>query len=797
MRVWIWAIWLAVVATSAWQVSRTPVVTDASSFLPGPANATQRLMMDQLRDGLSTRIMVIGLQLNPPLGKAAPSAEQNAAQTAEQTSALVSASKSLRAKLASDRQFAWVSNGDLNELTVERDRVFAARYLLSKKTTDEQFTSAGLGRAFADLERVLISAEGAAIKSIATADPTLTALQLLEKASQRTASPTGEGVWLGTDGSVALLLMETEAKGNDIAALTQTIQFAQQSADEVLKQWPAGLTKPTVKFAGSGYFNVLSHDAIGKDAFWLSLVAIFLVAALLLWALRSPRFLILAVIPVASGTLAGFAVVGFLDNAIHGITLAFGVTLIGEAVDYAIYTFVQADENGQHSRRFWRQVFLAMLTSLIGFAAMYFSGFAGLKQLGLFSIVGLVVAAACARWLLPALLPRSRVPGTTTAESWLRFSWLPALALGMRRLRWTVLLIAVAMSALLVSRYQTMWHDSLDALSSSSAAETARDLSYRRAIGVPDLRTMIAVQGASLEQALQRAEATTRFLDSLVSEKLLAGFESPSDLLPSFEQQKRRQAALPVTEVLRARIAEAASTGNLSARAFEPFVEAVAATRSMPPIDLLYYDKTILGAWLDSQIVRNEQGASVLILLDGARSNSEVKQRIAEAKLAGVDLIDLKADVEVLVAGYRERTMRAFLFGTAGIFLVLLIQLRHYRAVLSMIATIVSSIVITSGLLLLIKSHLTLFNLVSILLVVGVASNYTLFFSTLSTRAAERQRSSVSVLLAAASTFIGFTVLAFSSTPVLAMIGVTVSLGAVVGLVASMAFSADASELAD
>ena len=48
-----------------------------------------------------------------------------------------------------------------------------------------------------------------------------------------------------------------------------------------------------------------------------------------------------------------------------------------------------------------------------------------------------------------------------------------------------------------------------------------------------------------------------------------------------------------------------------------------------------------------------------------------------------------------------------------------------------------------------------------------------------------------SVLLAAASTFIAFATLAFSATPVLAMIGLTVSIGAAVGLITSMVFSAD------
>jgi predicted exporter len=91
---------------------------------------------------------------------------------------------------------------------------------------------------------------------------------------------------------------------------------------------------------------------------------------------------------------------------------------------------------------------------------------------------------------------------------------------------------------------------------------------------------------------------------------------------------------------------------------------------------------------------------------------------------------------------------------------------------------------------LLVNGYLNVFNLVSLLLVVGVASNYTLFFATLSSNPQERQRATLSVMLAASATFIGFATLAFSTTPVLATIGLTVSIGAVVGLISSMVFSA-------
>ena len=303
-------------------------------------------------------------------------------------------------------------------------------------------------------------------------------------------------------------------------------------------------------------------------------------------------------------------------------------------------------------------------------------------------------------------------------------------------------------------------------------------------------RPHAVVAGASLEEALQRSEAAGRALDAMVLAKSIAGYDSPSDLLPSHRLQQDRQAVLPAPNLLREQVGAATAGGKFKAAAFEPFISAVAATRGMAPLNLDYYAGTIVGAWLDTQIVRTAEGTTVLILLRGARSPADIRQQLDRAHLPGVTLIDLKGDVEVLVAEYRRRAMTASLIGTAAIFLVLLLQLRRARAVLSMIATIVSTIVITSGILLLLRGQLTVFNLVSLLLVVGVASNYTLFFSTLSPDPALRQRASVSVLLAAASTFIGFSTLAFSSTPVLATIGLTVAIGAAVGLATSMVFSA-------
>src|SRR5205085_1173791 len=86
--------------------------------------------------------------------------------------------------------------------------------------------------------------------------------------------------------------------------------------------------------------------------------------------------------------LAGVAAVALGFPAVHGITLGFGITLIGEAVDYSIYFFVQQAADWQHS--VWPTIRLGMLTSICGLAALLPSAFPGLAQLGLYSVTGLV-----------------------------------------------------------------------------------------------------------------------------------------------------------------------------------------------------------------------------------------------------------------------------------------------------------------------------------------------------------------------------------------------------------------------
>ena len=76
-----------------------------------------------------------------------------------------------------------------------------------------------------------------------------------------------------------------------------------------------------------------------REATWLGGFATIGMVVLLLVAYRSLPVLVLGLLPLASAGLAGLAAVSAVFGTVHGITLAFGFTLIGVAQDYPMHLF--------------------------------------------------------------------------------------------------------------------------------------------------------------------------------------------------------------------------------------------------------------------------------------------------------------------------------------------------------------------------------------------------------------------------------------------------------------------------
>ncbi|HEX4330036.1 MAG TPA: MMPL family transporter, partial [Burkholderiales bacterium] len=387
------ALWLLGLAACIFVIARTQFSADLSAFLPSSPTPAQQILVEQLRDGVVSRLLLVGIDSPDP-----------SQSKGGDPASLAATSKKMAAALQADPLLAAVNNGEEAGLTPDREFFWKNRYLLSPGAEQpNHFSAVGIREALDDDIQLLGSPAGALIRRILPNDPTGELMRMIETLEGGARPNSQEGVWFSRDGKRALLMVQTKAAGYDIDAQ----EVAQAHIRDAFAQAASGTVQHLV-LTGPGVFAATTRASIKGDAWRLSMIATILVALLMLALYRSPRVLLLAFLRVATGALAGIAAVSLLHGAVHGITLGFGVTLIGEGVDYAIYLFTQIPPGGNARdtlKRLWPTLRLGVLTSVCGFSALLFSGFPGLAQLGLFSIVGLVVAAAVTRYVLPALLP--------------------------------------------------------------------------------------------------------------------------------------------------------------------------------------------------------------------------------------------------------------------------------------------------------------------------------------------------------------------------------------------------------
>ena len=562
-----------------------------------------------------------------------------------------------------------------------------------------------------------------------------------------------------------------------------------------------------LRASGAPVFAVQSRAQIEREVKLLSFFGTALIGGLLLLAFGSLRALAAAMLPVVTGVVSGITAVGLGFGTVHGITLAFGSTLIGEAVDYAIYYLIQAHGTaasdapaaraapGTGWQRWhqdnWPTVRLGLLTSVCGFAALLFSGFPGLAQLGLFSIAGLIGAALTTRFLLPALMPDG-ASGQGLRRHLARLAargvqWLP-------RLRVPCLLLGLAAAALLASQWGHLWRGSLGSLSPVSQAAQDLDAMLRTDLGASDARTLVVANGADVESALRAAEAAASRLDSLVEQGLLSGYESPARFLPSQAAQAARLASLPAPALLRERLAEATRSGPLKAERLAPFLADAQAARTLAPLDRASLAGSPLASAVDALLFQRRSGGwSALLPLQPARDElisapvQHALQGLAPAH--DVQVVDIKHELDSLYAHYLQQALAQALLGALAVLVLLALHLRSARRLWAVCSPLVLALLLTLGGLALCGVALGILHLVGLLLVIAVGSNYGLFFDQLQTDGRANADTLASLLLANLTTVVSFGLIALSDIPALSAIGRVVAPGALLVLLLAAVLS--------
>ena len=767
---WVVLAWALLMVLGVLLARQTRFTTDLSFFLPAQPSAEQQVLVEQLREGVVSRLLMVGIEG----GDSAARGER---------------SRALRERLAADEAFVSVQNGELEAFDQEIALLQRHRYALSPAVNAERFSPEGLRESILSTIDLISSPAGLPFKAGFFADPTGEAFEVLMGLQSQGQPHMAEGVWVSRDGERALMLLQTRAAGADTDGQAEAVARVRQHFDALAAAAPAEAAALRLEVSGPGVFAVQTRAAIQADVARLTLASTIGISLLLWLVYRRWRPLLLTLVPAASGSLAGLVVVGQVHGSVFAITAGFGAALIGEAVDYGIYYFVQTGrESGREAgarwhERFWPTIRLGVATSVLGFGALLFAGFPGLAQLGLYAMTGVVVAALTTRLVLPVLA------GGQGARTPTLPAWVAPRVQSLQAARWPVLGAGVLAVAYLAYHADQLWEPNLSALSSVSVQDAQRDSRLRGDLGAPDARYMVVVRAPDREAALRGAEAAAQRLDPLVAQGLIGGYDSPARFLPSEALQRQRLQQLPEPAALQRALGEALQEQPVSAARLQPFVEAVAQARQGAPLRREDLDGSAFSLAVDSLLQGHPDGWTALLPLRPAASavDSDLPAETLREALAGsgASFIDLKQEFETVYGDYLDEAIVLSLLGLVGIVLLLGLALRSLRRLVGVLLPIAVAVALVMAALHGLGVRLHLLHLIGLLLIVAVGSNYPLFVEKWRRDPHADPTALLSVLVACTTTAIGFGVLSLSAVPVLQAVGATVAPGALLALVLS------------
>ena len=742
--------WLLVLAGLGWTVSqRLHVSTDLRSFMPAPTTPDQRLLLEQVGEGPGSRLLLLSIAGEPD-------------------ASLAALSQGLVAALKHDPQYSQVINGSFDLGALDAN-LLPYRYLLSPTLDTQPLDAAYLAEQLQQRVDDLSSPAASLLKTLLPRDPTLEVLNLAQLWAPAKSPEVREGVWFSPRDE-ALLLVQTVAAGFDPGAQQAAIAGIQHAFQAL-----PGSAEARLELSGPGYFSVVLGAQTRHQADWIGRISTVGFIVLLLLAYRSVSSLLLSALPIASAALAGIAALTLVYPQVHGITLAFGFTLLGVAQEYPIRVLShrRAGEDAVHSvRALWPLLLTAIASACIAYLAFYASGVHGLQQLAVFTIVGLLVAGFSTRYALVYLLPR-RVHDVADMH------WLARardLVDRLPRPRWIPALVAVVIGLLLAFAPGPFWQNNLAALTPLPTSMLQHDARLRAALGAPDVRYLLVLQAPTEQGVLALSEKLQPRVAALVASHAVDALELPSRYLPPVALQRQRQAQLPDRAHLQRALHTALQGLPFRAGTFAPFVADVETARSLPPLTPARYAQSPLGQRLAAMLVQRDGHWLGLGTVSGVHDVAAL-QALGNASGGSVRLLDLKAASESLVVDYRTRILHALLAAAGLLVLTISLALRSVRRAWHVLAPMTLATFLVLAVERAMGIEISLFHLVALILAGGLGLHYALFFERDTGDPAEQRRVLHATIVCVLSALLVFGMLAWATIPVLRAIGLTVSLG--------------------
>ncbi len=729
--------------------------TKITDFLPDDGNNRGAQIAALLADSELSKVMMIDLTLGEP----APD------RLHELTLSLVSF-------LRTQRDVA-VARSGFTEADLTGMLGFLAAYPATTFLPRIVYTDAELRRRLSDLKEQLGGPMGVMVRQSAPRDPLGGMWEPLQalRSTRGNALVDEDGVLFTADHLHAFVFVETRSSTFD--------SDAQRAFRVVLDGWLA--TAPPdarMQTAGTAQFAIASEAQIKADVNRIGILSTIGILVIFLVLFGSVRMILIGFVPMLFGSAAAVLGCQAVFGEIHGITIAFGTSLLGVGLDYvehyyAHFVLTPDVPASATMKAVAPSIILGAFTTIIGFIGIAASGLMGLRQMAVFSAIAIIASMAATYWMVPPWMPVTYRPPRTLGM--LNRSVL-AMLLRLTRRRWTtafqLALAAVVVVASIAGVYHARFSDNVNMLVNESGPHVVEDRAVRSRLG-PDTDSFAVITAATDEALVTAVGTATAELERAQQAGALTSFVPLGRILPSREEQLARfaaaRAAVPQIRAVMEELEFVPDQFQLFWDSLEvpaPKLLTLAELRTSPLAPLLT-------AWVPAQTT-----PVALISLAGVTDAAALQAKVPSATI----VVPAETIVE-LFRGVRIRTVVASLFGFAAIFVLLLVRYRSLRKAAVALAPAILACVATVGTLVATGVSLTILHVMSLLLVISLGVDFGIFFVDTTASPEESARTMVSILTASITTILSFGLLGLSHSPGLAALGVTVTLGVTFSLV--------------
>ena len=750
---WVVALWGCLIAISLAVIYfKLHVVSDISAFLPRAKNSHQQLLLHQIQRGTANRLLLIALE----------GGEQQQ---------LIELSKQFAEELRALDGIKKVDNGQSAGASELVDWAMRYRYILSNQF-DGALTPDELRQAFESRLGEIRSGLSALSTADIARDPTLQSVAVLQSWRPQFEPSRIGGIWVAEDKSRSLMVVETTLDGYDADAQADVVEAVQHLFRPYRDQ---GLI---LHLSGPATFAVASKNVIRADVQRFSIIASIALVCLLSFFYRSLVHALLVGLPMLIAVSAAISGTALIFPQVHGITLAFGVTVLGVTLDYPVHFFshLRGRSANDAISGVWPTMRTGLITTLLGYLAFTLTEFDGLVQLALFSIIGLAAGGLATRFLLPALpeklLSLQRAPEHSRTIVLPRYTVVFAIA-------------CAAVIGILAFKVDKPWLEKqLTAVGIIPESSLALDKSLRGDLHVPGTSELVVVTGDSAQAVLEKQESLHESLEQWRNEAVIGGYDMASRYLPSLQRQHQRRARIPESAELEKLVDNALNGLPLRASAFTPFTDGLSSARTDELLDYSAGMESPLADRLASLLFQLENRWIGIVTLSKV-SQQNLPTLIKGLEMPQVEYVSLAETSAGMLTEYVEATVLQLGWVVVIIALVLLMSLRDIRRVTTILLIAALALSTDVFVLHLLGERLSVFHLVALMLVLGIGLDYALFF----TRPGFSNDTFHALMVCCVSTVLVFGLLAFSSVPLIQAIGATTALGVLLCFVYGGIFS--------